>query len=71
MVERPAPTPPVLREQAQRATRLADGITDEQARTILLDFAEELLERAAQLEAGPEAIEEDFDFPSPTGIAFP
>ena len=51
MAERPAPTPQALREQAQRATRLADWPTDEQTRTILLDFAEELLERAALLEA--------------------
>jgi hypothetical protein len=52
MGEKPAPTPQALREQARHATRLADGIIDERARAALLGYAEELIEKAAQLEAG-------------------
>ena len=52
MGERPAPTALALREQAQQAFRLADGITDERAKTALLAFAQELLQKAAQLEDG-------------------
>ena len=50
MGEEPAPTSQALRDQAQHAIRLADGITDEQARTALLAFAQELLQKAAQIE---------------------
>ena len=42
--------PQTLRDQAQRAIRLADGITDERAKAALEAFAQELLEKAAQLE---------------------
>ena len=51
MIEKPDPTPQALRDQAQHAIRLADGITDERTKTALLAFAQELLEKAAQLEA--------------------
>ena len=50
MVEKPALTPQALRDQAQQAIRLAYGTTDKPAKTALLAFAQELLEKAAQLE---------------------
>jgi hypothetical protein len=46
MGEKPAPTPQALRDQAQQAIRLANGITDKQAKTALLAFAQELLQKA-------------------------
>ena len=55
MGEKPAPTPQVLRDQAERATWLANGITDEPAKTALLTFAQELREKATQLEAATPA----------------
>ena len=58
MGDKPAPTPQSLRDQAQHALRLADGITDEQAKTALLAFAQELLQRAAQLEAATIIVAE-------------
>jgi hypothetical protein len=51
MGENSAPTLQALHDQAQHAIRLADGITDERAKTALLAFAQELLQKAAQLEA--------------------
>ena len=51
MPQIPASTPQSLREESQRATRLAGGTTDEKAKAALLAYARELLERAAQLEA--------------------
>ena len=50
MGEEPAPTPQALRDRAQHAIRLANGITDEQARTALFAFAQELIQKAAQIE---------------------
>jgi hypothetical protein len=51
MEENPAPTPQALRDQAQHATRLAQGTSDKQANAALLAFAQELLQKASQLEA--------------------
>jgi len=51
MREKPAPTPQALRAQAEHATRLAHGILDKPAKEALLTLAQELLEKAAQLEA--------------------
>jgi hypothetical protein len=51
MGEEPAPTPQALRHGAERAIRLAHGILDEPAKAALLALAQELLEKAAQLEA--------------------
>jgi hypothetical protein len=48
---KPAATPQALRDQAQHATRLAQGTSDKQANAALLAFAQELLQKAAQLEA--------------------
>src|SRR5689334_18078242 len=56
MADKPAPTPEALREQAQHAIRLADGTTDERAKTALLAFAQELLQKAAELEAATTII---------------
>jgi hypothetical protein len=53
MAENPAPTPQALRDQAQHAARLAKGTSDKQANAALLAFAQELLQKAAQLEATP------------------
>jgi hypothetical protein len=50
MAEKPAATPQALRAQAQQARRLADGIADERAKTVLLAFAAELLQKAADLD---------------------
>lgn len=51
MAENPATTPQALRAQAEHALRLADGVADQRAKMVLLDFAEELLRKAADLEA--------------------
>jgi hypothetical protein len=51
VTDMPAPTPQELREKAQQATRLASGITDEQAKTALLIYAQEMLDKALGLEA--------------------
>jgi hypothetical protein len=53
--KKPASTPQELREESQRAMRLAEGTTDEKAKTALLAYARELLEKAAQLEAAATA----------------
>ena len=55
MGEKPTPTPKALRDQAQHAIRLAHGITDEQARTALFAFAQELVQKAAQIESATPA----------------
>jgi hypothetical protein len=51
MPPKPASTPQELRDESQRALRLAGGTTDEKAKAALLAYSRELLERAAQLEA--------------------
>ena len=51
MGEKPATTPQALRDQAERAIRLAHGTFDEPAKAALLTLAQELQEKAAQLEA--------------------
>jgi hypothetical protein len=51
MGEELAPTPQALRDRAQHAIRLADGIIDERAITALQAFARELFQKAAELEA--------------------
>jgi phosphotransacetylase len=56
MTETPAPTPQGLREKAQQAIRLASGITDEKAKAALLAYAQELIDKAAQLEAATTVI---------------
>lgn len=56
MPQNPASTPQSLREESQRATRLAGGTTDEKAKAALLAYARELLERAAQLEAAAAVV---------------
>ena len=56
MGEKPAPTPQALRAQAEHATRLADRLIDEPARAVLHAFAEELLEKAAELEGTKNII---------------
>jgi hypothetical protein len=56
MPQIPASTPQSLREESQRATRLAGGTTDEKAKAALLAYARELLERAAQLEAAAAVV---------------
>ena len=56
MPQKPASTPQSLREESQRATRLAGGTTDEKAKAALLAYARELLERATQLEAAAAAV---------------
>lgn len=43
-------TPQALRDQAERALRLADGTLDKPAKAALLTLAQELQEKAAQLE---------------------
>ena len=44
-------TPQALRDQAERAIQLAHGISDKPAKAALLTLAQELQEKAAQLEA--------------------
>ena len=44
-------TPQVLRDQAERTIQLAHGILDKPAKAALLTLAQELQEKAAQLEA--------------------
>ena len=56
MGEELAPTPQALRNQAQHAIRLANGITDERAITVLQAFAQELFQKAADLEAATTII---------------
>ena len=56
MGEELAPTPQALRNQAQHAIRLADGIIDERAITALQAFAQELFQKAAELEAATTII---------------
>ena len=47
--------PKALRDQAQHAIWLADRITDEQARTALFALAQELAQKAAQIESATPA----------------
>jgi hypothetical protein len=55
MPKKPASTPQELREESQRALRLAEGTTDEKAKAALHAYARELLDKAAQLEAAATA----------------
>jgi hypothetical protein len=55
MPPKPTSTPKELRDESQRALRLAEGTTDEKAKAALLAYSRELLERAAQLEAATPA----------------
>jgi len=55
MPKKPASTPQELREESQRAMRLAEGTTDERAKAALHAYARELLDKAAQLEAAATA----------------
>ena len=43
------------RELAERAKRLAGGLSDGQARDSLLRYSEELQEKAAKLDVSPDA----------------
>jgi hypothetical protein len=54
MGDKLAPTPQALRNQAQRAIWLGENISDEQAKAVLLGFAQELLQEATQLEAAQD-----------------
>jgi len=69
MGKKPAPTPQALRDQAHQASRLANGTTDEQAKTALLAFAPELLQKAAQLEAASTVIVAPTEAIAQTGTA--
>ena len=51
MREKPAVTPQALRDQAERAIRLAHSIFDDRAKAALLAHAEELAQKAVQIEA--------------------
>ncbi len=55
MPKKPASTPQELREESQRALRLAEGTTDEKAKAALQAYARELSDKAAQLEAAATA----------------
>jgi hypothetical protein len=55
MSEKPGPTPQALRHRAERAIRLAHGILDKSAKEALQALAQELLEKATQLEAATSA----------------
>lgn len=52
-------TPEALREMARRARRLAREILDQQARSRLTEFAEELETKAAALETTPQTFSHD------------
>jgi hypothetical protein len=69
MGDKPTPTPQALRAQAQQAIRLAHSITNEQARTGLLAFAQELLQKAAELEAAGTIIIAPTEAIAQTGTA--
>lgn len=56
MCDKPITTPQTLHHQAERAIRLARGILDKPAKAALLALAEELLQKAAQLEAATPTI---------------
>ena len=49
-----ATTPQALRDQAERAIRLALGLLDAPAKEALLVHAQELQQKAAELEAAPD-----------------
>jgi len=55
MPKKLASAPQELREESQRALRLAEGTTDEKAKAALHAYARELLDKAAQLEAAATA----------------
>jgi hypothetical protein len=69
MGDKPTPTPQALRAQAQQAIRLAHSITNEQARTGLLAFAQELIQKAAELEAAGTIIIAPTEAIAQTGTA--
>ena len=66
MEGKPATTPQALRDQAERSIRLAHGTLDMPAKAALLALAEELQQKATQLEA---AVPTEAPTPTETPIA--